>query len=54
MFEALDLVRSEAELRFNQEGVAAWREQAIKAAQGKKMDVKGSWELTLFVSEWLS
>ncbi|QQP57455.1 Hypothetical protein FKW44_002460, partial [Caligus rogercresseyi] len=43
MFEALDVVRSEVERRFDQEGlcIAAGREQAVlEAAQGKRVDVE--------------
>ncbi|CAM4510486.1 unnamed protein product [Leuciscus chuanchicus] len=56
MFEALDLVRSEVERRFDLVGiqVAAGREQAIiEAAQGKKVDVT-SLKLTGFTRERLS
>ncbi|KAM4593578.1 zinc finger MYM-type protein 1-like [Odontesthes bonariensis] len=56
LFEALDLVRTEVERRFDQEGlrVAAGREQAVlQAAQGKRVDV-GSLELTSFSREQLS
>uniref|UniRef100_A0AAV2JZY7 Uncharacterized protein n=1 Tax=Knipowitschia caucasica TaxID=637954 RepID=A0AAV2JZY7_KNICA len=55
MFEALDLVRSEVERRFDQEGlrVAAGREQAIlEAAQGKQVNV-GSPDLIPFSREKL-
>ncbi|CAL8289811.1 unnamed protein product [Arctogadus glacialis] len=51
LFEALDLVRSEVEQRFDQDGLqmAVQREQAvIRAAQGKEVDVGGSPELKLF------
>ena len=56
MFEALDVVRSEVERRFDQEGLrtAAGREQAVlEAAQGKRVDV-GSPELSPFSREQLS
>ncbi|CAM4725041.1 unnamed protein product [Leuciscus chuanchicus] len=56
MFEALDLVRSEVERRFDQVGiqVAAGREQAIiEAAQGKKVYVTYL-KLTGFTRERLS
>ncbi|QQP57217.1 Zinc finger MYM-type protein 1, partial [Caligus rogercresseyi] len=56
MFEALDVVRSEVERRFDQEGlrIAAGREQAVlEAAQGKRVDV-GSPELSPFSREQLS
>ena len=56
MFEALDVVRSEVEQRFDQEGlrIAAGREQAVlEAAQGKWVDV-GSPELSPFSREQLS
>lgn len=56
MFEALDLVRSEVERRFDQVGiqVAAGQEQAIiEAAQGKKVNVT-SLKLTSFTRERLS
>ncbi|KAF4116992.1 hypothetical protein G5714_001545 [Onychostoma macrolepis] len=56
MFEALDLVRSEVERRFDQVGiqVAAGREQAsVEAAQGKTVNVT-SLQLTGFTREQLS